>query len=152
MPFYTSSSTTALCAIIAVTSYFLFSFQRPLFPNSSPFFQSFCFSISSSVFFTPLTYLYPRAFVIPWLLLLHEKGGSILSVLLRVKTPLDLHRVRCRRLRSAQLSLYGIPGTPPACFFLKYLTVKPLLPLILGCSLASPGLLVSLRFQIQGRF
>ena len=146
--FHTLFSLTALYAIIVVTSYFLFTFQIPSFPNSSPFFQLLCFSVSSSVFFTPLTSLYPSAFTVPWLPLPHEKGGSALLVLLRVKAPLGLLKARYRRSGSAQFSLYRTPSTPLAYFFLRCLTVRPLLPLILGCSPVSRGLLVSPRFQI----
>ena len=152
MPFHTSSSPIALYTIIAVTSYFLFTFQRPSFPSASPFFQSLDFSVSSSVFFTPLTSLFLNAFVVPWLPLPHEKGRSALPVLLRVKASLGLHKARRRRSWSAQLSLYETPGTPPARFSLRCLTVRLLPPLTLRCSLANRGLPVLPRFQIQGRF
>ena len=144
--FHTLSSPTALYAIIVVTSYFLFTFQRPSFSNSSAFFQLLSFSVSSFVCFTPSTSLFPSAFTVPWLPLPHEKGGSTLPVLLRVKAPLGLLRARHMRLRSAQFSLYRTPGTPPACFFLRCLTVMPLIPLTLGCSSASWGLPVLPKF------
>ena len=94
-----------------------FSLSRDLhFQTSSPFFQSFGFPFSSSVFFTPLTSLFPSAFIVPWLLLPYKKGGSALPVFLRVKALLGLHRARCRRSWSTQLSLYRTPGTPQPVF------------------------------------
>ena len=44
-PFHTSSSPTALCAIIVVTSYFLFTSQSFSFPSLSSSFQLVYFSV-----------------------------------------------------------------------------------------------------------
>ena len=79
---------------------------------------------------------------VPWLFHPHEKGGSVLLVLLKVKALPGLHRARCRRLWSAQPSLYGIPSTPLAFSSLRCPTARPLPPLMPGCFLASLGLLV----------
>ena len=73
-------------------------------------------------------------------------------MLLRVKASLGLHKARHRRSQSAQLSLYGTPSTPSTYFALRYLTMRLLPPLTLRCSLASWGLPILPRFQIQERF
>ena len=59
---------------------------------------------------------------------------------------------KCKRLWITQPSLYGTPGTPPACSSLKCPTVRLILPLTPGFFLVNLGLLVLTRFQIQGRF
>ena len=146
MPFHTLSSPTALCTIIIANSYFPFTFQSPLFPSLSPSFQFSLLLYFLLLVFAPLTFLFLSTFVVLWLLLPHEKGGSVLPVLPRVRVLPGLLRVNHKGLRSAQLSLYGTPGIPPACFFLWCLMVRPLLLLIPRCSLVNLVLPVPPRF------
>ena len=93
-----------------------------------------------------LNFSISHCIVVPWLLLPHEKERSVLSVLLKVKALLGLHKVRCRRLWSAQPYLYGIPSTPPAYSSLRCPTARLLPPLIPGCFLASLGLPILPKF------
>ena len=148
MHFHTSSSPTALCTIITTNSYFPFTFQSPLFLSLSHSFQFSLLLCFLLLVFVPLTFLFPSTFVVLWLLLPHEKGRSVLPVLLRVRVLLGLLRVNHKGLWSAQLSLYGAPGTPLTCFFLWCLTVRPPLPLIPRCSLVNLVLPVPPWFQI----
>ena len=104
------------------------------------------------MFFIPSTYLFPSTFAVLWLLLPHEKGGSVLPILPRVRVLLGLHRTSHRGSQSAHLSLYGTLGTPLAYFFLWCLMVRPLLPLTPRYSPVSLVFPILPRFQIQERF
>ena len=100
----------------------------------------------------PLTSLFPIVFAVPWLLLPHKKGRSVLPFLLRVKARLGLHRAKHKRLWSVLPSLYKILGILLAYSSLRCPMVRPLLPLTLRCFPANLGLLVLPRLQIQERF
>lgn len=110
------------------------------------------FFFLSSLSFIPLTSLF-YCTVIPWLLPLHEKGGSVLPLLLKARViQQGQHKVRYKRLQITQPSYYGTLDTPLACSFLRCPMAKLFILPIPGCFLVSLGLLVLPRFQIQGRF
>ena len=150
--FHTLSSSIALCAIIAIISNHLFTSRDSLFSSLPSPFLFLSFSLLLCPTFPQLLLSFPCCTIIPWLLFFHEKGRSVLPVLLTVKALLGPHRVKYQRLWSAQPSPYRIPGTPPTNSSLRCPTAKPLPPLILGCFLASIDLPVPPRFQNQEKF
>ena len=79
---------------------FPFTFQSPLFLSLSPSIQFSLLLYFLLQVFTPLTFLFPSTFAILWLLFPHEKGGSVLLVLPRVRVLLGLLRVNRKGLRS----------------------------------------------------
>ena len=125
----------------------IFSFLD-IFFKLTFFFPIFFLCPFSSVFHSLNFFFFFFCFtVIPWLLLLHEKGGSILPLLLKVRVLPSQHRARCRRLWIAHPSLYKTLGTPPTCSSLRYPTMRLLLPLTLGYFLVNLGLLFLPRFK-----